>query len=132
MYVLHSVNFWRRKTLANFSSDTFGELPFVCFLHICHKTLLKFDKPLQICHGFPPPKTLATDTVFDPHNSATLYSDHIIFNAHHYITFHVMYICDQAYENRPCERKLHRVIFWLISFVPNALSHFCKLQEKAH
>ena len=26
--------------------------------------------------------------------------------------------CDQAYENRPCECKLHEVIFSLISFVP--------------
>ena len=41
-------------------------------------------------------------------------------------------ICDWAYENRPCERKLHRVIFSLISFVPNALSHFRKLQKKVH
>ena len=41
-------------------------------------------------------------------------------------------ICDRAYENRPCERKLHWVIFLLISFVPNALSHFRKLQKKAH
>ena len=41
-------------------------------------------------------------------------------------------ICDRACENRPCECKLHRVIFLLISFVPNALSHFRKLQKKAH
>ena len=39
-------------------------------------------------------------------------------------------ICDRACENRPCERKLHRVIFPLISFVLNALSHFRKLQKK--
>ena len=43
-----------------------------------------------------------------------------------------IYICDRACENRPCERKLHRVIFSLISFVPNALSHFRELQKKAH
>ena len=43
-----------------------------------------------------------------------LYSDHI----------------DRAYENGPCERKLHRVIFLLISLVPNALSHFRKWQKK--
>ena len=41
-------------------------------------------------------------------------------------------ICDRAYENRPCERKLHQVIFSLISFVPNAPSHFRKWQKKAH
>ena len=41
-------------------------------------------------------------------------------------------ICDRACENRPCECKLHRVIFLLISFVSNALSHFHKLQKKAH
>ena len=41
-------------------------------------------------------------------------------------------ICDRAYENRPCKCKLHRVIFSLISFVPNALSHFRKMQKKAH
>ena len=40
--------------------------------------------------------------------------------------------CDRAYENQPCERKLHRVIFSLISFILNALSHFRKLQKKAH
>ena len=36
-----------------------------------------------------------------------------------------------GYENQPCERKLHPVIFLLISFVPNALSSFRKLQKKA-
>ena len=41
-------------------------------------------------------------------------------------------ICDWACKNRPCERKLHRGIFLLISFVPNTLSHFHKLQNKAH
>ena len=41
-------------------------------------------------------------------------------------------ICDRAYKNRPCERKLHQVIFLLISFVLNELSHFRKLQKKAH
>ena len=41
-------------------------------------------------------------------------------------------ICDWACENQPCERKLHRVIFSLISFLPNALSHFRKLQKEAH
>ena len=40
--------------------------------------------------------------------------------------------CDWACKNRPCERKLHRVIVSLISFVVNALSHFRKLQKKAH
>ena len=40
--------------------------------------------------------------------------------------------CDQAYENRPCERKLYQVIFLLISSVLNKLSHFRKLQKKAH
>ena len=44
----------------------------------------------------------------------------------------VTYICDRACKNRPCERKLHQVIFLLISFVLNALSHFHKLQKKAH
>ena len=47
-------------------------------------------------------------------------------------TVSVSYICDRAYENRLCERKLHQVISLLISFVPNALSHFRKLQKKAH
>ena len=37
-------------------------------------------------------------------------------------------ICDRAYENRSFERKLHRVI----SSIPNAVSHFHKLQKKAH
>ena len=41
------------------------------------------------------------------------------------------YVCDRAYENRPYERKLYQVISLLISFVPSALSHFCKLQKKA-
>ena len=47
-------------------------------------------------------------------------------------TVFVRYICDRAYDNRPCERKLHQVILSLIYFVPNALSHFRKLQKKAH
>ena len=41
-------------------------------------------------------------------------------------------ICNRAYENQPCERKLHRVIFLLISFIPNALSHLYKPEKKAH
>ena len=40
-------------------------------------------------------------------------------------------ICDRACENQPCEHKLHRIIFLLISFIPNTLSHFWKLQKKA-
>ena len=31
-------------------------------------------------------------------------------------------ICDRACENRPCECKLHRVIFSLISFVQNVVT----------
>ena len=41
-------------------------------------------------------------------------------------------ICDWAYKNRPCECKLAQVISLIISFVPNALSHFRKLQKKVH
>ena len=59
-----SVNFWQRKTLVNFPSDTFGEqnfgtFLFVCFLYLCHETLLTFgESPVihQIFQGFPPPK----------------------------------------------------------------------------
>ena len=40
--------------------------------------------------------------------------------------------CDRAHKNIPCECKLHQVIFLLISFVPNRLSHFRNLQKKAH
>ena len=46
--------------------------------------------------------------------------------------FGVMFKCDRACKNQPCECKLHRVIFLLISLVPNALLHFRKLQKKAH
>ena len=46
--------------------------------------------------------------------------------------FMKFYNCDRAYENRPCECKLHQVIFSLISFVLNALSHFRKLHKNAH
>ena len=46
-------------------------------------------------------------------------------------TVFVRYVCDRAYNNRPYECKLHQVISSLISFVPNALSHFRKLQKKA-
>ena len=45
-------------------------------------------------------------------------------------TVFVRYICDRAYDNGPYECKLHQVISLLISFVPNALSHFRKLQKK--
>ena len=44
----------------------------------------------------------------------------------------VCVICDRACKNRPCECKVHRVIFLLISSIQNALSHFHKLQKKAH
>ena len=37
--------------------------------------------------------------------------------------------CDQACKNQPCECKLHRVIF---SPIQNVVSHFRKLQMKAH
>ena len=47
-------------------------------------------------------------------------------------TVFVRYVCDRAYENQPYECKLYQVISLLISFVPNVLSHFCKLQKKAH
>ena len=43
----------------------------------------------------------------------------------------VRYVRDRAYENRPYECKLHQVISLLISFVPNVLSHFRKLQKIA-
>ena len=49
-----------------------------------------------------------------------------------HIIHKILHICDRACENQLCERKLHRVIFSLTSFVPNALSHFRKLQKKAH
>ena len=42
---------------------------------------------------------------------------HYKFQSHHLIEYHD--ICDWAYENRPCECKLHRVIFSPISFVLN-------------
>ena len=48
------------------------------------------------------------------------------------ILSYTVYICDRACENQPYERKLHRVIFSLMSYVLNALSHFHKLQKKAH
>ena len=41
-------------------------------------------------------------------------------------------ICDRACENQPCERKLYRVIFTLISLALNVVSHFRKFQKKAH
>ena len=41
-------------------------------------------------------------------------------------------IRDRAYENQPYEHKLHQVVFSIISFVLNALSHFRKLHKKAH
>ena len=44
----------------------------------------------------------------------------------------VMIICDQAYENQPCEHKLHQVIFLLISSIPNRVSYLHNLQKKAH
>ena len=40
--------------------------------------------------------------------------------------------CDQDCKNRPCEHKLHQVIFLLIYFVQNVVSHLHKLQKKAH
>ena len=54
------------------------------------------------------------------------------------ITASIMYvnmlkiIYDWAYENQPCEHKLHWIIFSLISFILNALSHIHKLQKNVH
>ena len=41
-------------------------------------------------------------------------------------------ICDRACKNQPCEHKLHRVIFSLISSSLNVVFHFRKFQKKAH
>ena len=39
-----------------------------------------------------------------------------------------IYIYDQAWENQPWERKLHWVIFSIISSLQNVISQFCELQ----
>ena len=44
-----------------FDGKNFGEFLFVCFLYLCHKTLLriwtvKFGEPPVIHQGFPPPR----------------------------------------------------------------------------
>ena len=39
---------------------------------------------------------------------------------------------NQVCKNLPCELKLHRLIFLLISSIQNVVSHFHKLQKKAH
>ena len=44
----------------------------------------------------------------------------------------ILYICDWACENQPCERKLHRVIFLPISSALNVIFHFCEFQKIAH
>ena len=49
-----------------------------------------------------------------------------------YHTYTPHNICDRACENQPCEHKLHRVVFLLISSIQNVVSHFCKFQKKAH
>ena len=41
-------------------------------------------------------------------------------------------ICDWAYKNQPCERKLHEVIFLAICLALNVVSHLRKFQKKAH
>ena len=43
-----------------------------------------------------------------------------------------MHICDRAYEDQPCKRKLHQVIFSAISSALNVVSHFRKFKKKAH
>ena len=43
-----------------------------------------------------------------------------------------IYVCDWACKNRPFEHKLHGLIFLLIFSVCNVVSHFYKLQKKAH
>ena len=47
---------------------------------------------------------------------------------------HLNHKCERyrACENRPCECKLHQVIPSLISSIQNVVSHFHKLQKKAH
>ena len=57
---------------------------------------------------------------------------HSVFTAAVYLYDVYVHICDRAYENQLCGRKLHRVIILLMSFVPNTLSHFRQLQKKAH
>ena len=42
----------------------------------------------------------------------------------------LLYVTGPTKIDHVAKRKLHRVIFSLISFVPNSLSHFRKLQKK--
>ena len=56
----------------------------------------------------------------------------VIQNIMYYCDVFYIVICDQACKNQSCECKLHQVLFALISSIQNALSHFCKLQKKAH
>ncbi len=41
-------------------------------------------------------------------------------------------LCEWACDNQPCECKLQRVIFLLISLPLNVVFHFCKFKKKAH
>ena len=43
-----------------------------------------------------------------------------------------IYICDWACENQPCERKLHRVIFSLISSALIEVFCFREVQREVH
>ena len=41
----------------------------------------------------------------------------------------VIYICDQAYENQPCECKLHEANIFSSECI---VFHFCKLQKNSN
>ena len=58
------------------------------------------------------------DCLTDVLLTSCMYVSQIVYN------IYIHNICDRACENQPCERKLHRVILLLISFVLNALSYF--------
>ena len=47
-------------------------------------------------------------------------------------TPHNIHMCHRACEYQPCEHKLHRVIFSLISSSLNMIFHFHKIQKKSH
>ena len=46
--------------------------------------------------------------------------------------YNQLHKCDWAYENQPCEPKLHQVIFLLISSAMNVVSHSRQFLKKVH
>ena len=82
------------------------------------------QKPLSLYMELIQVFSRPSDWIFNGPTGIGMYGIHI-----HML---VSTICDLACKNQPCEHKLHRAIFLLISSALNVVSYFHNFQKKAH